>query len=388
MPLEKCDICEPIDIPKNACFSSGPCAKYSGWTAPKGIYAGRSHRSGFALDFIKETVALQNELLQIPDGYKVAVIDGSTTAAMEMLLWNLLGERPADVITHCVFSEHWRHDIVDELKIPGARAVFGKFPGMADVSSVDFRNDVVFCLSSTTSGVAFHDQNWIPEHRDGLTVADASSAVFCMDLDWSKLDATAFSWQKGLGGEAGFGVIVLSPRAIFRLQKYHPDRAIPRILRLINNGKINNAVFEGATINTPSMLCFEDYYNALVWTKDNGCLAGMLKKVHENYTVMKDWVASQNDFSFLAEERFRAHHIVCLDIRNEKYQCLSESDKWLFLKEIVAFCEKMHAGYDFLGHAMTRPHLRIWCGPTVDTDDLRAFLPWMRYAYRQLSEKL
>lgn len=388
MSLESCGVLEPDIRPEGVCFSSGPCAKYPGWMSPKGVYAGRSHRSKFCWDFIKRTVDLQRDILQIPDNYKIAILDGSTTVAMETLLWNLLGERPVDVVTHCVFSEHWRHDIVDELKIPDVHVISEKFPGIADVSKVNFQNDVVFCLSSTTSGVAFHDENWISSHREGLTIADASSAVFCMDLDWSKLDATAFSWQKGLGGEAGLGIIVLSPRAMSRLQKYHPNRPIPRAFRLISDGKINESIFEGATINTPSMLCIEDFYNALIWAKENGSLCGLLRKVQENYAVVKDWIESQSDFSFLVEEKCRARHIACFDIQNEKYRALSESNKWLFLRGIVEFCEKRQVGCDFLGHIMTHPHLRVWCGPTVNSNDLQKFLPWVWYAYKQLSERL
>lgn len=373
---------------KGKCFSSGPCAKFSGWHSPDGRYVGRSHRSKYAWDFIKETLDLQRKVLQIPEDYKMAIISGSTTAAMEAIMWNLLGERDVDIVTHCVFSEHWRHDIVDELKISNARIFSEKFPERADVSKIDSSNDVVFCISSTTSGVAFHNLDWIKSNRKGLTIADASSAVFCMNLDWTKLDATAFSWQKGLGGEAGLGIIVLSQRALSRLQIYTPNRAIPRIFRLANNGKVKEAIFEGATINTPSMLCIEDYYNALVWAQSNGGLSWLIERVESNYKFIKDWISSQHDFFFLARKDFRAHHIACLDIRAEKYQLLSENDKWLFLKEIVAFCEERNIGYDFLGHIMTHPHLRIWCGPTIERADLQAFLPGLTNAYKQLSEKL
>lgn len=370
------------------CFSSGPCAKFPGWAPPVGKYAGRSHRSRYAWDFIKDTLALQREILQIPEDYQVAIIAGSTTAAMEALVWNLLGARAIDIVDHCVFSEHWRHDIIDELKISNVRVIRAEFPKMADISKVDFHSDVVFCISSTTSGVAFQDLNWVRQNRESLTIADASSAVFCMNLDWTKLDATAFSWQKGLGGEAGLGVIVLSPRAISRLQNYRPGRAIPRIFRLVTERKINQSVFEGATINTPSMMCIEDYYNALVWAQNNGALPWLVKRVENNYKAVTDWISSQDDFSFLVKEEYRAHHIACFDIKHENYQRLPENDKWLFLKKIVAFCEEKDAGYDFLGHIMTHPHLRIWCGPTIETNDLRKFLPWLTRAYEQLSEKL
>lgn len=369
-------------------FSSGPCAKYPGWTPPIGEYAGRSHRSLHAWNFIRETLALQNKVLQIPENYKAAIVAGSTTAAMETLIWNLLGERPIDIINHCVFSEHWRHDIEDELKISKTRVFSAEFPGMAEVSNVDFCNDVVFCISSTTSGVAFRDLNWIEKNREGLTIADASSAVFCINLDWTKLDATAFSWQKGLGGEAGLGIIVLSPRAISRLQQYRPNRAIPRIFRLVNDGKINEPAFDGATINTPSMLCIEDYHNALAWARNNGGLSWLINRVENNYDVVKRWISSQDNFSFLVKEDYRAHHIACFDIQDEKYQRLSEKEKWAFLKEIVAFCEHHNAGYDFLGHIMTHPHLRVWSGPTIESSDLQEFLPWLTRAYNELFEKL
>jgi len=379
---------KPDFRPHNVCFGSGPCAKHEGWTPPTGRLAGRSHRSKDGLNFIQKTLDLQREILGIPADYKVAFIDGSATAAMEMLIWNLIGEKPVDIINHCVFSNHWCNDIVKELKIQDANVIRGDFPNMADTSLVNFDHDVVFCVSSTTSGVAFKNLNWIPSNRDGLTIADTASAVYCLDIDWSKIDATAFSWQKGLGSEGGSGVIVLSPRAMERLKCFNPNRAIPRILRLKNDGIINEAVFDGSTINTPSLLAMEDYHNALLWARNQGGLAGLLSSIEKNRSAVSEWINHQNLFSYLVDEKYRAPHIACLDINDARYNSLSEQDKWNFLRNIVALCEENNAGCDFLGHIMTHPHLRIWCGPTVNHSDLELLLPWIDFATKTLIEKL
>jgi phosphoserine aminotransferase len=324
---------------------------------------------------IEEVLDLQRKILKIPDDYHIGIVSASSTGALETLLWSLLGVNGVDIISHCVFSRHWENDIVNELKLQDVRVFRGDFPAMADTKDVDFDRDVVFCWTSTTSGVSFRNADWIAADRKGLTICDAASGVFIFDFDWSKLDATAFSWQKGLGGEAGFGIIVLSPKAIARLETHKPSWPMPRIFRIANDKKVNWDIFKGRTINTLSMLCIEDFLNALQWVEKIGGSTALLQRVENNYAVICNWISRSNCFKFLTDEKYRAHHIACLDIIAAKYQKLSEADKWSFLKKIVQVCEQKKIGFDFLGHISTKPHLRIWCGPTIETSMLENFLP-------------
>ena len=369
----------------NICFGSGPCAKRKGWFFSGLSVAGRSHRSKEGMDLIQKVLQLQRKILGIPDDYLMGICPASCTGGMELLMWNLLGAKPVDVLAYCVFSNHWAHDIVEELKIPNTTLIKEDFPKMADISKVDFDHDLVFCLSSTTSGVSFRNTDWIPSDRKGLTICDASSGAFIINVDWKKLDATAFSWQKALGGEGGFGVVVLSPRAVERLKTFRPNRAIPRIFRIVSDGKINMPFFDGATINTPSMLCFQDIYETLIWADQAGGLPFLQQKTEKNYQTICDWLKSQNVFRFLVEEKFRAHHIACLDIDNEQYQSLSKDEKWNFLHQILDLAAEKKYGYDFLGHAMTEPHIRIWCGPTIESEDLQIFLPRLLEIYNEVA---
>lgn len=365
-------------------FSSGPCEKPPRWGVPACSTVGRSHRSIECMQLISEVIRLQKKILQIPDDYLLGVVSASSSGAMETLLWNLIGARGVDSIAHCVFSEHWTHDIVNELKAPDVRVFRADFPTMADVTHVDFDRDVVLCLCSTTSGVAFQNTDWIPEQRQGLTICDAASAVFCMDIDWNKIDAAAFSWQKGLGGEAGFGSIVLSPRAVERLESYQPDRAIPRVFRIVEGQHVNRRIFDGFTINTPSMMCIEDFHNSLQWADSNGGMRFLLDRVNNNNRAIAKWIEQQTDFQYLVDSKYRAQHIASLDVAADCYQVMYEAEKWKFLRSIVSICEEEQVGFDFLGHIWTKPHLRIWCGPTVESSDLSYFLPWLEYAYEQV----
>lgn len=373
-----------MDKPNCINFSSGPCAKPSTWTTPAGKLLGRSHRSSECMCEINETVQLLKSLLNIPNDYFIGILSASTSGAMETLLWSLLGAIPVTVLAQCVFSNHWANDVVDQLKLPNTNIISAEFPHIADVTKVDFNSDVVFCMTSTTSGVSFQNTNWIDDNRKGLTICDAASAVFCMHLDWQKLDATAFSWQKGIGGEAGLGTIVLSPRAIQRLETYEPQWPIPRVFRIAQKKKVNFAVFNGNTINTPSMMCIEDFHNNLTWAQKQGGLALLCSKIKANYDVVAKWISNNTTFEFLVDESCRARHIICLDIKNEKYQSLSEEAKWVFLKQIVLICEEEQVGVDFLGHMLVKPNLRIWIGPTIENDDLQKFLPWLTYAYEKV----
>ncbi|MDR3179440.1 MAG: phosphoserine transaminase [Holosporaceae bacterium] len=359
---------------KNVSFSSGPCAKYPQWESPNGILVGRSHRSVDGLALLEEVLDLQRKILRIPDDYHVGIVGASSTGAVETLLWSLLGANGIDIISHCVFSRHWERDIVEELKLQDVRVFREDFPKMADVRDINFDRDVVFCWTSTTSGTSFRNTDWISADRKGLTICDAASAAFMFDFDWNRLDATAFSWQKGLGGEAGLGTIVLSPRAMARLKSHQPPWPIPRIFRIADDKKVNSGIFKGYTINTPSMLCIEDFRNALLWAEQIGGLAALIQRVEDNYAVVCDWISRSYCCKFLVDEKYRAHHVACLDLTSEKYRKLPETDKWEFLEKIVRFCELKKIGFDFRGHILTKPHLRIWCGPTIEASRLKSFL--------------
>jgi phosphoserine aminotransferase len=330
---------------------------------------------------IQETIDLQKKILKIPDNYFVGIVGGSSTGAIETLMWSLLGFTGIDVISNCIHGKFWEHDIINELKLSDVRIFRGESSSITGVSDVDFDRDVVFCWTSTTTGTSFQNSDWIKSERKGLTICDAVSAVFLFDFDWSKLDATAFAWQKGLGGEAGLGTIVLSPKAIERLESHQPTWPIPRIFRLAQNRKVNFNIFKGHIINTPSMICIEDFINNLRWAEEIGGIAALKQIVENNYAVVNEWISQNSIFKFLVEEKHRAHHIACLDITTEKYQAMSDTDKWAFIKKIVAFCEEKNYGFDFIGHVQAKPNIRIWCGPTVDTDVLRNFLPKLEEAY-------
>lgn len=369
---------------KNTNFSSGPCAKHPNWTYPSEKLLGRSHRSRDGLEKIKQTIDLMRKILQIPSDYFIGILSGSNTGAMEALLWTLLGERGVDTFASCNFGKVWTNDIQNELCLKDVRVFTNNFPNLCDTKEVDSDRDLVFCWTSTTSGASFYKADWIKDNRTGLTICDATSAAFACYLPWSKLDATAFSWQKAIGGEAGLGTIVLSPRAIKRLESYKPSWPVPRIFRIASNKKVNFDLFKGYLINTPSMLCIEDFYEAMVWAENLGGLNALIQRIEENYAFVKQWISQQTLFKFLVKESDRAHHIACFDISDQRYQNLSTSDKWDFLKRIVAICEKENTGHDFLGHISTEPHLRVWTGPTIEVDDIKAFLPHMETACKRV----
>lgn len=372
---------KPSSCTKNTNFASGPCAKRKGWTYPSAKLLGRSHRSIDGLAKINQTTDLMRQVLNVPEDYLIGIVSGSNSAAMETLLWNLLGPRGVDIFAGCVFGKSWNHDVQNELYIKEVYVVKSKFPNLCDPSEINPSHDLVFCWTSTTSGASYYDADWISADRSGLTICDATSAVFACDLDWKKLDATSFSWQKSLGGEAGLGTIVLSPRATERLQTYSPPWPIPRIFRIAPDRKVNLDLFnKGCLINTPSMMCIEDFCDSLLWARSIGGMPALKQRIEENYEYLKRWLAQQNQpklFDFLVKESDRAHHIGCLDVLDERYQAFSTADKWQFLRKVESECEKEGSGHDFVGHAATEPHIRIWMGPTIDPEDLEAFLPRM-----------
>jgi len=327
---------------------------------------------------------LTRAVLEIPADYHIGITAGSDTAALELAMWNMLGARRVDVFGFEVFSNDWVTDVVKQLKIPNARAFQVQFGELPDLRQADFNNDVVFTWNGTTSGVIVPDGEWIPRARAGLTFCDAISAVFGVKLPWDKLDVTSFSWQKGLGGEAQHGIIVLSPRALERLREYTPPWPLPKIFRLKKGGEVAMGFFAGETINTPSMICVEDAIDALKWCQTVGGLEGLCARTRKNFGVIQDWVARTEWIEFFArDEKSRSPLAVTLAITAPEYRALDETAQRKFNQELVARVDAAGAGYDFNNHKGAPPSLRIWCGPTVEAADVAALLEWIDWSYQQ-----
>lgn len=375
---------QPLRKPKNPCFSSGPCAKRPGWTvdAVKAALVGRSHRSKPALARINEMKTLTRKVLEIPADYHIGLTAGSDTAAIEMAMWSMLGARGVDVFGFEVFSNTWISDIVSELKLQDTRVFKSPFGELPDFSQADFTRDVVFTWNGTTSGVIVPDADWIPDGREGLVICDAISAVFGVEMPWSKLDVTTFSWQKGMGGEAQHGIIVLSPRAIERLKNYEPPWPVPKIFRLAKKSEVAMGFFQGETINTPSMLCVEDAIDALKWCEEIGGLKNLCARTQKNFGVIKNWVAKTDWAEFFAgDEKSRSPLAVTIKITAPAYAALDEEGQRKFNQALVGRVDAAGAGYDFNNHKGAPPSLRIWCGPTVEADDVSALLEWIDWSY-------
>lgn len=375
---------KPLAIPKRPQFGSGPTVKNPQWKweSLQGAFLGQSHRSPEGKKRLKTLITLTKDILEVPASHCVGIIAGSATGAMECLMWSLLGPRPVDVISFDVFSSLWEHDICKQLKLPRVnRFQSPAFAVMPDLLALDSTHDWVFNWNGTTSGLCFPDGQWIPQPHEGLTFCDATSAAFSVNLPWEKLDAVAFSWQKGLGGEGGFGMIVLSPKAMDRLKDYVSPWPIPRIFRLTHEGTILAGVFEGETINTPSLLCVEDCLAALNWAKEIGGLPVLVKRCHANYTLIEDWVRKTDWVRFAVNDpAYRSQTSVCLEVIPPFGLEIRQ-----FLQDMKTLIEQEGAGYDFVNHTLTQPSLRIWTGPTVEQEDLAAFLPWLTWAYELLS---
>ena len=379
--------------PKNkpAClnFSSGPCTKRPGWSVDvlKDALLGRSHRSSEGKLKLNKAIEDTKELLSIPSDYKVGIVPASDTGAIEMAMWNLLGARPVEVLSWEVFGKDWKIDIEEQLKIPESNYHDVEFGLLPDLSKVNFDNDVIFTWNGTTSGVRVPNEDWIPDNRKGLTLCDATSAVFAQELDWNKLDATSFSWQKVLGGEAGHGMLILSPRAIEHLKKFTPSWPIPKIFRLTKNGKVIEGVFSGETLNTPSMLCVEDYLDVLSWVKSIGGSKGTIERAEKNFIIIDDWVKKNSWIEFLCLDRNNLSNTsVCLKFEQE----LAKEDEDVqrdFAKSIGKILEEENVAFDIVNHRNAPPGLRIWCGATVEAGDLVALLPWIDWAYFNLFNK-
>ena len=374
----------PAEKPARAYFASGPCAKRPGWSfeALRGALLGRSHRSPAGRERLKRAIELSREILGIPPDYRLAIVPASDTGAIEAALWSMLGARGVDVLAFDAFGENWANDIVAHLRLGQAR-VFKAPPGeMADLAKVDFDHDVVFTWNGTSTGVKVPDGDWIAAGRKGLTICDATSAAFAQRLDWKKLDVATFSWQKALGGEAGHGMLVLGPRAVERLESYVPPRPLPKIFRLTEGGRLNAALFEGWTINTPSMLCVEDYLDALTWAKTIGGLEALIARTEDNARTLGDWVERTDWIDFLAKAAaIRSTTSICLEIADPAVAGLAPAARRAFADKIVARLEAEKVAYDIAAYRRSPPGLRIWCGPTVKARDIELLTPWLDYAH-------
>ena len=377
--------------PARPYFSSGPCAKRPGWQIQnlQDAPVARSHRAAVAKTRLKLAIELTRELLQVPAGYRIGIVPGSDTGAVEMALWSLLGHRGVDVLAWESFGEGWVTDIVKQLKLNDVRILKAGYGEIVDLKTVDFENDVVFTWNGTTSGVRVPNGDWIAADRKGLTICDATSAAFAQRLDWPKLDVVTFSWQKVLGGEAGHGMLILSPRAVERLLSYTPRWPSPKIFRLTNGGKLIEGIFEGETINTPSMLCVEDYIDALNWGKSLGGLDALIARADANTKVLADWVAKTPWVDFLAKDAtIRSNTSVCLEVIDPAITELAPNAQASFAKSLASLLEKEKIAYDVGAYRDAPPGLRIWCGATVETKDIEALTPWLDFAYARAKNDL
>ena len=381
----------PVVRPARPFFSSGPCAKRPGWTTEvlDTALLGRSHRSGPGKAKLKDAIDRTKKLLGVPDDYRLGIVPASDTGAMEIAMWSMLGPRPLDCFAWESFGEDWVTDTIKQLKIKDGRVLKADYGALPDLSQADPTHDIVFLWNGTTSGVRVPNADWISGAREGITICDATSAAFAQPLDWQKLDVVTFSWQKALGGEAAHGMLILSPRAVARLESYTPPWPLPKIFRMTKGGKVNRGIFEGETINTPSMLCVEDYLDTLAWAKSAGGLTGLRARADANAKVIHDWVAKTPWVANLAEkDETRSNTSVCLKIVDPAISSLSNDAQWAFVKDLVALLEKEGAAYDIATHRDAPPGLRIWCGCTVERSDLAALTPWIDWAFAQAKASL
>jgi len=373
----------------NPNFASGPCSKRPGWNLEslKGAAVGRSHRSSLGKEKLSQAIQETKRILGIPENYLVGIMPASDTGAFEAAMWSLLGARPVTVLVWESFSEGWATDVAKQLKLNPTilKADYGKIP---DLSAVDWDSDVAFVANGTTSGVKIPNWDWIPSDRKGLALCDATSAAFAMPIDWAKTDVVTFSWQKCLGGEAGHGMLVLAPRAVERIESYDPPWPLPKIFRMKKGGKLNRAIFEGDTINTPSMLCVEDYLDALKWADTIG-LDGLVAKSLANLKVVEAWVAANDWIEFLAESKeTRSNTSVCLSVVSPKVRALPKEEQAKFLKAISAELGKRKVAYDTGSYKDAPPGFRFWCGPTIGPDDIRIALEELGKVYREKTAAL
>lgn len=375
---------KPHQKPESPYFSSGPCRKWPGFSADalSGALLGRSHRSGDGRARLKLAIERTRSVLDLPSDYRVAIVPASDTGAIEMCLWSLLGPRAVTVLAFESFGRLWLQDIAEELALPNVRAMVADYGDIPDLSDIDFANDVVFTANGTTSGVRVPDYEWIAADRTGLTIADGSSAVFCHAIDWAKLDVTTFSWQKGLGGEAQHGMVILSPRAVERLISVKPPRPMPKLFRMTRGGVLNEALFEGETINTPSMLAVEDFLGALHWAEREGGVAGLIQRTQTNAEIVYRWIERTDWAEPLCRvAACRSTTPVCLSFAAPEVQALPVAQKFALRDRITDLLEAEGVAYDIGSYRDAPPGLRIWTGPTVGPEDVALLTHWLDWAY-------
>jgi phosphoserine aminotransferase len=378
---------KPATRPHAPFFSSGPCAKRPGWTpeALKSAVLGRSHRSTLGKARLQEAIDRTRAVLQVPADYRIGIVPASDTGAMEMAMWSMLGARPVDMIAWESFGKDWITDVVKQLKLKDAHQITADYGDLPDLSGVNPDHDVVFTWNGTTSGVRVPNADWIARDRKGIVICDATSAAFAQDLDWPKLDVVTFSWQKALGGEAAHGMLILSPRAVERLETYKPAWPLPKIFRMTKDGKIVDGIFKGETINTPSMLCVEDYIDALKWAEGAGGLRGLIARSDANLRVIANWVAKTDWVDFLPKNpATRSNTSVCLIVADPWFKGLDAEAQAAAAKKITSILEKEGVAFDAGAYRDAPPGLRIWCGATVESSDLEALTPRLDWAWRQV----
>lgn len=378
---------KPQTRPSNPCFSSGPCAKRPGWSleALRDATLGRSHRAGVAKAKLAEVIDRSRRVLEIPDDHRIGIVPGSDTGAFEMAMWTLLGARGVDVLAWESFGSGWVTDIVKQLRLDDVRTLDAAYGALPDLGQVDPARDTVFPWNGTTSGVRVPDAHWISDAREGLTLCDATSGVFAMALPWPKLDVVTWSWQKVLGGEAAHGMLVLSPRAVERLESHTPSWPLPKVFRLTKGGKLIEGIFRGETINTPSMLCVEDALDALRWAEGLGGWKAMAERAQANLGVLADWVDRTDWVAFLADRaETRSQTSVCLQIVDPWFSALAEDDQAQTAKQMARLLDDEGIAYDIAAYRDAPPGLRIWAGATVERADLEALVPWLDWAFESV----
>jgi len=378
---------KPSTKPSNPNFSSGPCAKRPGWdlNVLKNAPIGRSHRSKECKDKLKEAIVKSKKILKLPDSYTLAIMAGSNTGALESALWSLLGCKDVDVLAWENFGKDWIIDVLEQLKIENVNSYVADYGKLPDLNKINFKNDVIFTWNGTTSGVRVPDAKWISDNREGLTICDATSGIFAMDIDFNKLDVVTWSWQKVLGGEAAHGMLALSPRALKRLETYTPNWPIPKIFKLANKKKIIKGVFEGATINTPSMICVEDVIDSLNWVELVGGTVELIKISNENLKIVEDWIKGSDWIKFMCDDKnLRSSTSITLLIKDEWFNKFNEEEQRNVIKKIVSILDKEGVAKDIIGYPKAPPSLRLWGGATVQNNDMKALLPWIDWAYHSV----
>ena len=378
---------KPSTKPANANFSSGPCSKRPGWTidALKNSPIGRSHRHKVCKEKLNEVIIKSKKLLKLPEGYHVGIMTGSNTGALESALWSLLGLKGVDILAWENFGKDWVIDVINQLKIKDVNSHIAEYGELPNLEKVNFNNDVVFTWNGTTAGVRVPDANWIPEDRKGLTICDATSGIFAMDMDYSKLDVITWSWQKVLGAEAAHGMIAISPRAVERLETYTPPWPIPKLFRLASKKKLIKGIFEGGTINTPSMICVEDGLDALNWVESVGGTKELVNISNQNLKIVEEWIEKSDNFKFMCEDKkIRSSTSITVQVKDEWFTKHNEEDQRGVLKKLFSLLEKEGVANDINGYPKAPPSIRIWGGSTVQNSDMKALLPWIDWAYNSI----